>query len=396
MLSRWTGNVWGKLGSCGNAVQTLMMRSPIQGMMAASVRDYGNVGSTSLPSVAALPVVYHPSYSAPQLKEGHRFPMAVFGRIHHRLLNQHRLVEQDQVFQPAALPSEPDILLVHDPDYLHAFNTGTLDEARMRRIGFGETTRTPILVERTKAEIAGTLLTARLAIQHGLACNTAGGTHHAYRDQGSGFCILNDLAVTTEVLIQEGKVNKVLILDLDVHQGDGTASMIKGSIMVMPQGDGTASMIKGPCMVLPQGDGTASIFQGRSDVFTLSVHCESNFPARKQKSTLDIGLPDGMQDKEYLATVAEVLPSILTSFRPDLVLYDAGVDIHEADHLGKLQISDEGLLRRELLVLDTCLSFGIPIAGNIGGGYDSDLDVLADRHICLHRAALRMWREHGL
>ncbi len=145
-----------------------------------------------------------------------------------------------------------------------------------------------------------------------------------------------------------------------------------------------------------QGDGTASIFTGRHDVFTLSVHCLSNFPYRKPPSTLDVGLPDGTGDADYMRAVCEVLPGVLQDFRPDVVLYDAGVDVHEADELGKLAVSDEGLMRRELLVLDTCLAAGVPVAGYVGGGYAADLDVLADRHIWLHSAAAQMWRYYGL
>lgn len=145
-----------------------------------------------------------------------------------------------------------------------------------------------------------------------------------------------------------------------------------------------------------QGDGTAAMCQANRNIYTLSIHCESNFPSRKQKSTLDIGLADGTDDAGYLAVVSDTLPAVLASFRPDIVLYDAGVDVHEKDALGRLNVSDAGLMRRELLVLDTCLSQGVPVAGYVGGGYDNDLDVLADRHICLHEAALRMWQDHML
>eukprot|EP00878_Enallax_costatus_P026794 GHUV01028793.1.p1 GENE.GHUV01028793.1~~GHUV01028793.1.p1 ORF type:complete len:274 (+),score=37.05 GHUV01028793.1:447-1268(+) len=231
------------------------------------VQAYSN-SSTSTPP---MPVVYHPLYSAPQLAPGHRFPMQVFRCIYERLLQQN-IIQPTQVRMPEHLPSDRDLSLVHCPEYLAAFSSCSLDEQRVRRIGFGPTTRTQILVDRTKSEVAGTLLTARLALQHGLACNTAGGTHHAFADSGSGFCILNDLAYTAHTLLQERAVERVLILDLDVHQGDGTAAMCAGNL----------------------------------DIFTLSVHAESNFPARKQKSSLDIGLQDGVGDKEYLTTVAQV------------------------------------------------------------------------------------------
>lgn len=206
----------------------------------------------------------------------------------------------------------------------------------------------------------GTALTALLALEHGLACNTAGGTHHAYHDRGSGFCILNDLATTAKLLLATNTVARVLIVDLDVHQGDGTAA----------------------------------ILQDEPNVFTLSVHARSNFPHRKQQSTLDVALEDGVGDEEYLGVVAGVLPDVLNTFRPDLVLYDAGVDTHADDALGHLALTDAGLLRRELLVLDTCLGFGVPVAGYVGGGYHADLTVLARRHCALHQAAQQLWGDH--
>ncbi|PNH03939.1 hypothetical protein TSOC_009972, partial [Tetrabaena socialis] len=311
---------------------------------------------------SGLPIVYHPDYSSPIMPPGHRFPMAIFRRIYEMVLEQ-GIGTLAQVHTPDRLPTDEELLMVHDPEYLRAFSECRLDDERVRRIGFGAAvTRSPVLVRRTKAEVAGTLLTARLALRHGLAVNTAGGTHHAFPAHGSGYCILNDLAVASEALLAEGLVRRVLILDLDVHQGDGTAA----------------------------------IFSGRPEVFTLSVHAQSNFPTRKQRSTLDVGLPDGTADGPYLAVVAEQLPAVLRDFRPDLVLYDAGVDTHESDALGRLALSDEGLRRRELLVLDTCLGFGVPVAGCVGGGYDDDLDVLARRHLHLHRAAAELWAQYGL
>ncbi|GBF94126.1 histone deacetylase [Raphidocelis subcapitata] len=308
-----------------------------------------------------MPVVHHPLYSAPRLAPGHQFPMQVFDAIHARLLRL-GMVLPSQVAVPQRLPSDAELAVVHDPEYVAAFSSCSLDDARIRRIGFREATSTPLLVERTKAEVAGTLLTAELALARGLACNTAGGTHHAHRDYGSGYCILNDLSFAAHELLRRGAVARVLILDLDVHQGDGTAT----------------------------------ICAGNPAIFTLSVHCESNFPARKARSTLDVGLPDGAGDEPYLRAVSDALPGALEDFRPDLVLYDAGVDVHAADALGRLCVTDAGLLRRELLVLDTCLGAGVPVAGYVGGGYADDLEVLAARHCALHEAALRMYRDHGL
>mmetsp|Transcript_25314 Transcript_25314/g.80093 ORF Transcript_25314/g.80093 Transcript_25314/m.80093 type:complete len:290 (+) Transcript_25314:297-1166(+) len=234
-----------------------------------------------------LPIVYHPLYSAPRFKEGHTFPMQVFERIHERLLDR-GIVHPSQVHCPDVMPTAAQLHLAHCPDYVAAFRGGTLGDKELRRIGFPWS---EVLVERTESEVAGTLLTARLALQHGIACNTAGGTHHAHRDFGSGFCIFNDLAVTARLLLGEGLVSRVLVLDLDVHQGDGTAA----------------------------------ILQGDDRVFTLSVHCQDNFPARKQASDLDVGLRSGAGDAEYMRAISEVVPGALQDFRPDLVLYDAGV-----------------------------------------------------------------------
>ncbi|EFJ46595.1 hypothetical protein VOLCADRAFT_105500 [Volvox carteri f. nagariensis] len=267
---------------------------------------------------------------------------AIFRRIYEQILEQ-GIATPAQIHSPPRLPSYEELHLVHDPEYVHLFSTCQLDDERVRRIGFGTAaTRSPVM--------------------HGLAVNTAGGTHHAFPAHGSGYCILNDLAVTTEVLLAEGLVRRVLILDLDVHQGDGTAF----------------------------------IFRDRPDVFTLSVHSSSNFPTRKQRSTLDVALPDGTPDGPYLARVGDLLPRVLRDFAPDIVLYDAGVDPHAADALGRLALSDEGLARRERLVLDTCLGFDVPVAGYVGGGYDTDLDVLAGRHLHLHRAAAELWLQYGL
>ena len=250
-----------------------------------------------------------------------------------------------------AEPATAELLtLAHDPHYVDAYLTGTIDARAMRRIGFPWD---PRLVRRTCTALAGTLLAAELALEHGLACSTAGGTHHAYYDFGSGYCIFNDLAVAARSLLRQGRVQRVLIVDLDVHQGDGTAS----------------------------------ILQRDPAVFTFSMHCEANFPFRKQASDLDVGLPIGMEDDAYLQVLAQQLPELLAAVRPDLVLYDAGVDPHKDDLLGKLALSDAGLYRRDHYVLATCRAARLPVACVIGGGYSQDIDALARRHSLVHRAA---------
>ncbi|OUC12322.1 MAG: histone deacetylase [Alkalinema sp. CACIAM 70d] len=303
-----------------------------------------------------LPLIYHPDYVVP-LPIGHRFPMAKFKNLYDCLLRD-GVATIEQFHQPDRPPS-PWIELIHDSDYVNAYCTGTLDAKAQRRIGLPWS---PALVNRTCTAVGGTILTAQLALKTGLACNTAGGTHHAFPAHGSGFCIFNDLAIAARYLQQIGLVHKVLIVDLDVHQGDGTAF----------------------------------IFQNDESVFTFSMHCEINFPGTKQKSDLDVPLRAGMEDDEYLQTLDRYLPDLLTHVKPDLVLYDAGIDPHLDDRLGKLNLTDTGLYRREMQVLTTCLSLGCPVACVIGGGYSEDMNALVYRHSLLHRAASNVYRQYRL
>lgn len=302
-----------------------------------------------------VPIVYHPDYVAP-LPPGHRFPMVKFQMLYDRLLAED-IAHASQFYQPE-LPPLDWIELVHTPEYVRDYCEGTLDPRAQRRIGLPWS---PLLVNRTCTAVGGTILTAQLALKHGLACNTAGGTHHAFPSYGSGFCIFNDMAIAAKVLLEQGRVNQILIVDLDVHQGDGTAL----------------------------------IFQDEPRVFTFSMHCEVNFPGAKQHSDLDVPLPEGMEDDAYLQTLANYLPDLLAEVKPDLVFYDAGVDVHIEDRLGKLALSDRGLLCREMQVLSTCRSQGYPVACVIGGGYAEDLDALVYRHSLLHRAASDVYRQYS-
>jgi acetoin utilization deacetylase AcuC-like enzyme len=245
----------------------------------------------------------------------------------------------------------------HDPIYVRGIFEADVPREVERRIGLPIT---PSVALRSRAATAGTLLAARLALEHGLACNTAGGSHHAARGHGAGFCTFNDVAVAATALLAEGAIRRAVVVDLDVHQGDGTAA----------------------------------IFSGEARVFTLSLHAAKNFPARKVAGDLDVELEDGTEDEAYLAALEAVLPGVLETQRPDLVFYNAGVDPHRDDRLGRLALSDDGLERRDRYVLDQCLGRGLPVAGVIGGGYDPDIDRLARRHATLHReaaAALTRW-----
>lgn len=303
-----------------------------------------------------LPLVYHPDYVAP-LPEGHRFPMPKFRQLYELLLADG--VAHPEQFHAPQLPPQEWIELIHCPEYVRAYCHGTLDAKAQRRIGLPWS---PELVNRTCTAVGGTILTAELALERGLACNTAGGTHHAFPSYGSGFCIFNDLAIAARVLQKQGLVNKVLIVDLDVHQGDGTAF----------------------------------IFQDDPSVFTFSMHCEVNFPGTKQKSDLDVPLPVGMEDDAYLQTLANHLPDLLSDVKPDLVLYDAGVDPHVGDRLGKLALTDTGIFCREMQVLSTCVAARYPVACVIGGGYADDLKSLVYRHSLVHRAASEVDRQYRL
>lgn len=294
-----------------------------------------------------LPLVYSPDYVTP-LPDGHRFPMPKFG-ILRDLLIERGVASPDQFHCPGIASFEL-IASVHDPAYVRSFFDGTIDRDAVRRIGLPWSNG---LVTRTRTAVAGTLLTCELALNHGMACNTAGGTHHAHRHFGSGFCIFNDLAIAAKTLLDQGQIDQALIIDLDVHHGDGTAT----------------------------------IFHDDPRVFTFSMHCDKNFPARKPPSDLDVPLAPGMGEAEYLDTLSQHLPRLLEQVEPDLVIYDAGVDVHQDDRLGYLQLTDAGVYERDKYVIEQCRSHTIPTACVIGGGYDADHTKLAWRHATVHRAA---------
>ncbi|RPF71862.1 histone deacetylase family protein [Aurantiacibacter spongiae] len=232
---------------------------------------------------------------------------------------------------------------VHDPRYVEQVFTASVPREKERSIGFPVTQRIAARVRHTNG---GTWLAAQLAMKHGYAANSAAGSHHALHDTGAGYCVFNDLAVTANRLIAQGDAGHVLIVDCDVHQGDGTASLCAG----------------------------------REDIFTLSIHAEKNFPARKARSCCDIALPDGTGDADYLAALRDYLPAIIDDFEPDIVLYQAGIDAHEGDRLGRLALTSQGLAARDRLVIGEARSRGLPIASALGGGYGTDQREVADRH----------------
>lgn len=287
------------------------------------------------------PFVWHPEYSIPW--PPHRFAMWKFADLY------------NEVGGPYVTPQEAKIE-GHCPRYVAAIESNTWD---LRRIGFSQRPDHAALVRRSKLEVGGTMLAAELAEKHGIACNLAGGTHHAHYDYGAGYTIFNDLALTAM------KHPRTLVVDLDVHQGDGTAQMLAGK------------------------------------AFTFSVHCADNYPfgfsqdyLGNDQSDLDVALPAGSGDSEVMAVLRKHLPWILDCYKPELVLYDAGVDAHKDDALGKFQCVD--LFSRDVYVIDECVRRQVPIATVIGGGYDKDRKKLAQRHATVLHAATHVWQTRKL
>jgi len=299
-----------------------------------------------------LPLVWHPEYTF-EFSDKHRFPMSKFGLLHQRVLSSE--LASDVILHDhheEALADE--IALAHCPDYVKRFANNELDTAQMRRIGMPWSEG---LRRRTFLSPRGTIETVKLALQHGIGCHLAGGTHHGHYDFGSGYCIFNDLAVASRYAVESLGVDRVLIFDLDVHQGDGTAAILEGD----------------------------------ENIATVSIHGAKNFPARKATSDIDVGVADGMKDEEYLELVTQTLNLALNSFTPDLVIYDAGVDIYVNDPLGRLAVSLQGIAARDQLVLSACKARGIPVATVIGGGYDDDREALVERHFLVVDAAHRVF-----
>lgn len=294
-----------------------------------------------------LAVVHHPAYCA-EIPAGHRFPMNKFRRLAEVLVEE-GIVAAGSYRQPVPAPAEW-VALAHERAYVDQVFAAAVPPGIVREIGLPMSEAVGF---RARCATAGTVLTATLALEHGIACNTAGGSHHARRAHGAGFCVFNDVAVAIRVLMADGAIRRAMVVDLDVHQGDGTAEILACT----------------------------------PSVFTLSMHARRNYPVRKVASTLDSALEDGLGDAAYLDELRRALPQALQSFRPDIVFYNAGVDPHGDDRLGRLSLSDEGLEARERFVIATVRRAGIPLAGVIGGGYLEDIDRLARRHAILHAVA---------
>jgi acetoin utilization deacetylase AcuC-like enzyme len=292
-------------------------------------------------------IAYDPLFAHP-LPEGHRFPMAKYELIPGQLLYEGTIAPEN-LFVPGLCPEET-LLLTHHPDYLDKLFRQTLSEKEQRRIGFPQS---PALTSRERMITQGTLECCLYAQDHGISLNVAGGTHHAFADRGEGFCLLNDFAVAANFLLYHQKAKRIIIIDLDVHQGNGTAR----------------------------------IFSGDPRVFTFSMHGRHNYPFQKEQSDLDIPLEDGTGDPEYLALLREALPGLLQQHQPDFAFYLSGVDILKTDRYGKLNVTIEGCLKRDQFVFEELNRRGIPVAVAMGGGYSSDIRVITEAHCNTFRTA---------
>eukprot|EP00002_Diphylleia_rotans_P031801 TRINITY_DN6627_c0_g1_i2.p1 TRINITY_DN6627_c0_g1~~TRINITY_DN6627_c0_g1_i2.p1 ORF type:complete len:319 (+),score=46.69 TRINITY_DN6627_c0_g1_i2:78-1034(+) len=302
-------------------------------------------------SLHRVPIVYHPQYVV-RWERPHRFPIRKFTALFRSLLER-RIISVDQIYR-APRASRDWISAAHHPSFVDRVFDMKMERVELTDLALP---MDHALVERVRYEVGGTVAAALLAVQHGLACNLAGGTHHAHADRPSGFCLFNDLAVATKYLLNAGICKRILIFDCDVHQGDGTASILSSD----------------------------------ANVFTCSIHCKDNFPFVKQKSTLDVELSRGCNDQEYQNVLQSTLPMVIDAFKPDFVFYDAGVDIYEGDGLGNLKVSFEGIRRRDEYVIQHIRQRGIPMACVIGGGYDTDISRLALRHSLVVEAASKIF-----
>lgn len=289
-----------------------------------------------------LPIVHHPDYDAKTVADDHRFPMRKYALV------AELLREDGHDFILPGYASADELQLAHDEAYVTAILTQTLDAKAARKVGFEIT---PAIARRSSASVAGTILAARHALEQGAAVNLAGGSHHAGPEGGAGFCVFNDVGVAGKLLLDDRTVQRVAVIDCDVHQGDGTAL----------------------------------IFRYDPRVFTASLHCEQNWPRDKPPSDLDIGLPKGTGDAAYLSALEELVEAALGT-SPGIVFYNAGVDPHEEDRLGLLSLSDDGLKARDAHVARACRSAGVPVCGVLGGGYARDARAVARRHTFLVEA----------
>ena len=355
-----------------------------------------HLGLEPLQNTRHAPMVYHENYSFDDWPPTHTFPMDKFRMTAHSLLedadeNEEPLVRSvNDFYKPLSFKDFPTSILSPpiDKSFLRSFLNGQLTKEECRFIGFREQTYRPELIERTILEVAGTILTAQLALKYGLACHVAGGTHHAESARGKGYTIINDLACAARLMTWteddatgedastldfmkrlyrgEKAVDRVLVVDCDVHQGDGTATFHAKSEYLYDK------------------------------LFTLDLHAASNYPHPKQLCTYDVPLPDNCNDREYMSALSSSLDKAIKEIQPQLVLYNAGVDPYKHDKLGRLSLSWEGLQQRDAFVVRKCVNDNIPVACVVGGGYESDVKALGKRHALIHRVCSDIWREKTL
>jgi len=291
-------------------------------------------------------------YSFP-LPEGHRFPIAKYALLRDRVIAD-GIVDPEHLHDPAAI-SRADLLLVHTADYVDRFTSGRLSPDEERRLGFPWS---PALVERSYRAAGGTLEAATFAMEHGIAMNLAGGTHHAFPSHGEGFCVFNDTAIAIRALQRDRRIRRALVVDLDVHQGNGTHA----------------------------------VFAGDESVFTFSMHGGKNYPYHKVAGCLDVELSDGTGDDAYLELLTRSLPDAIAASRADLVVYLAGADPHESDRLGRLALTFDGLARRDAIVLQQTREVGLPVVVTIAGGYGRDIEDT----VRIHARTARIAAEYGV
>ena len=298
-----------------------------------------------------LKIAFHSIYKHP-LPEGHRFPMLKYELLPKQLLHEGTCTN-DNFFEPE-IPNDKYILAAHDPEYFYDLLNMKIPPREARKIGF------PLsedLVERERIIADGTMKGCEFALEYGVAMNIAGGTHHAYSNRGEAFCMLNDQAIGARFLQSKGLAKKILIVDLDVHQGNGTAE----------------------------------IFQGDASVFTFSMHGAGNYPFRKEKSDLDIPLEKNTGDDEYLSILKKILPKLIAEERPDFIFYLCGVDVIATDKLGTLGLSVEGCRQRDGFVLETCRELEIPVQCSMGGGYSPEIKTIVEAHANTFRTAQQVY-----
>lgn len=294
-----------------------------------------------------LKIAWAKEYDHP-LKDGHRFPMAKYSLLPQQLLYEGTITEQN-LFNPIPI-TEEEVLHTHTKEYWLKLKYGTLSKKEERRIGFPYNKS---LVDRELLICGGTIQNAIFALEFGCSINVAGGTHHAYADKGEGFCLLNDIAIAGNYILRNGLIQKILVVDLDVHQGNGTAKL----------------------------------FEDKIEVVTFSMHGASNYPLRKEKSDVDVALPDNISDYEYLNILGNHLNSLIVEHSPDFIFYQAGVDVLESDKLGKLGLTIYGCKERDKLVFEACKSNNLPVAVTMGGGYSERLKDIVEAHANTYRLA---------